>query len=179
MLQKEEEALLAQREMNRKMGFPMIGLGVQYSIFKSRPPVQDAHGNFQSSMNARNMIMPMVTVTLPIWRNKYNAAISEAEHLHNSTGLRKEETSNQLMVSYEEALKDFKDAERRTELYQKQTALAQQVLDILTVQYATAGSDFEEVLRMQQQLLDYRLRGLDAVVDQNITTAMLERLMGR
>lgn len=170
MLQREEQAFLAQREMNKKMGFPMIGLGLQYSIFKQRP------GNM---MEAQNMIMPMVTVSLPIWRGKYDGAIKEAELLHQSTGLRKEETSNQLMVSYEEALKDFRDAERRNELYQQQTKLAQQVLDILLVQYTTAGSDFEEVLRMQQQLLDYRLRSLDAVVDQNISAAMLERLMGR
>jgi outer membrane protein TolC len=170
MLQREEQAFLAQREMNKKMGFPMIGLGLQYSIFQQRP------GNM---MEAQNMIMPMVTISLPIWRSKYDGAIKEAELLHQSTGLRKEETSNQLMVSYEEALKDFRDAERRKELYQQQTKLAQQVLDILLVQYTTAGSDFEEVLRIQQQLLDYRLRGLDAVVDQNIAAAMLERLMGR
>lgn len=179
MLQMEEEAYAAQREMNRKMGFPMFGLGLQYSIYETRPPSLDAHGNPLGGMEARNMIMPMVTVSLPIWRGKYDGAIKEAELLHYSTGLRKEETSNQLMVSYEEALKDFKDAERRTELYQQQVRLAQQVLDILLVQYSTAGSDFEEVLRMQQQLLDYRLRGLDAVVDQNIAAAILERLMGR
>jgi outer membrane protein TolC len=170
MLQREEQAFLFQREMNKKMGFPMIGLGLQYSIFQQRP------GNM---MEAQNMIMPMITFSLPIWRGKYNGAIKEAELLHQSTGLRKEETSNQLMFSYEEALKDFRDAERRNELYQQQTKLAQQVLDILLVQYTTAGSDFEEVLRIQQQLLDYRLRGLDAVVDQNISAAMLERLMGR
>ena len=170
MLQIEEQAFLAQREMNKQMGFPMIGLGLQYSIFQQRP------GNM---MEAQNMIMPMVTFSLPIWRSKYDGAIKEAELLHQSTGLRKEETSNQLMVSYAEALKDFRDAERRNELYQQQTRLAQQVLDILLVQYTTAGSDFEELLRIQQQLLDYRLRGLDAVVDQNISAAMLERLMGR
>jgi outer membrane protein TolC len=170
MLQREEEAFLAKREMNKKMGFPIIGLGLQYSIFKQRP------GNM---MEAQNMIMPMVTISVPIWRSKYNAAVKEAELLHQSTGLRTEETSNQLMVSYEDALKDFKDAERRNELYNQQTQLAKQILDILLVQYTTAGSDFEEVLRIQQQLLDFRLRGLDAVVDQNIAAAMLERLMGR
>lgn len=170
MLQREEEVYLAQSKMSKKMGFPMIGLGLQYSIFKQRP------GNM---MEAQNMIMPMVTVSLPIWRGKYDGAIKEAELMHHSTGLRKEETNNQLMVSYEEVLKDYNDAERRNELYQQQTRLARQVLDILTVQYFTAGSDFEEILRMQQQLLDYKLRGLDAVVDQNIAAAMIERLMGR
>jgi hypothetical protein len=47
------------------------------------------------------------------------------------------------------------------------------------VQYSTEGSNFEEVLRMQQQLLDYRLKYLDALIDGNIAVAMMERLMGR
>jgi outer membrane protein TolC len=170
MLQREEESHLAHERMNKKMGFPMIGLGLQYSIFQQRP---------ESMMTAKNMIMPMVTISLPIWRSKYDASVKEAEFLRHSTGKRKEETENQLLVSYEEALKDFKDAERRIELYEQQTQLAQQALNILTIQYTTAGSNFEEVLRMQQQLLDYRLRSLAAVVDQNIAAAMIERLMGR
>lgn len=179
MLQKEEEAYIAQHEMNRRMGFPMIGIGVQYSIFKSRPPVQDAHGNIQSGMTAKNMIMPMITISLPIWRSKYDAAMREAEFLQYSSGLKRDDTDNQLMVSYEDAIKDFKDAERRFELYKQQSILAQQALELITIDYTTAGTNFEEVLRMQQQLLDYRLRSLDAVVDQNIASAMLARLMGR
>jgi outer membrane protein TolC len=57
--------------------------------------------------------------------------------------------------------------------------LANQALNILIVQYSTEGSNFEEVLRMQQQLLDYRFKYLDALIDVNISVAMMERLMGR
>ena len=64
-------------------------------------------------------------------------------------------------------------------LYQDQTSLANQALNILIAQYTTEGSQFEEVLRMQQQLLDYRLKYLDALIDGNIAVAMMERLMGR
>jgi outer membrane protein TolC len=178
MMQREEESHLAHERMSRKMGFPMIGLGVQYSIFESRPPSQDAHG-IQTGMEAKNMIMPMVTVSIPIWRGKYDAAIKESELLHLYAGERKQEIENQLMVSYEEAIKDFTDAERRVSLYQQQTQLAKQALNILTAGYTTAGNNFEELLQMQRQLLDYKFRELDAVVDQNIAAAMLERLMGR
>jgi outer membrane protein TolC len=172
MLQEEESAFLAQEEMNRKMGFPMIGLGLQYGIFQPRP------GN-ESMMNGKNMIMPMATVSLPIWRSKYNAAVQEARFNRDAIVEQRYDTGNILMVSYQEALKDFNDAERRIQLFEDQTNLSQQALNILTTQYTTAGSNFEEVLRMQQQLLDYRLRNLDAVVDQNISAAMIERLMGR
>ncbi|MDP2424713.1 MAG: TolC family protein [Bacteroidales bacterium] len=172
MLEKEEEAFMAQGNMNRKMGFPMIGVGLQYSIFRPR------EGN-QSMMNGKNMLMPMATISIPLWRKKYNAAVQEAGFMQEAVIEQRRDVSNQLMVSYEEAIKDYKDAHRRIELYQQQTALAQQVLNLLTVQYTTAGSDFEEVLRMQQQLLEYRLKGLDARVDGHVAVAMLERLMGR
>ncbi len=172
MLEQDEQAFIAQGKMNQKMGLPMIGVGLQYDIFQPR-------ANSESMMNGRNMLMPMATVTIPLWRKKYTASVRESDFMRQSVIELKQEVSNQLMVNYEDALKDFKDADRRVKLYQDQTSLANQALNILIVQYTTEGSNFEEVLRMQQQLLDYRLKYLDALIDGNIAVAMMERLMGR
>ena len=172
MLEQEEEAFIAQGKMNRKMGLPMIGVGLQYDIFQPR-----AHS--ESMMNGRNMLMPMATVTIPLWRKKYSASVRETDFMRQAVVEQKQDIRNQLMVNYEDAVKDYKDAERRVKLYQEQTSLANQVLNILIAQYTTEGSNFEEVLRMQQQLLDYRLKNLDALIDGNIAVAMMERLMGR
>lgn len=172
MLEQDEQAFIAQGKMNQKMGLPMIGVGLQYEIFQPRV-------NSESMMNGRNMLMPMATVTIPLWRKKYTASVRESDFMRQAIVEQKQDVSNQLMVNYEDALKDFKDANRRVKLYQEQTSLANQALNILIVQYSTEGSNFEEVLRMQQQLLDYRLKYLDALVDGNIAVAMMERLMGR
>lgn len=172
MLEKEEAAFIAQGKMNQKMGLPMIGLGLQYDVFQAR-----AHN--ESMMNGKNMIMPMATVTIPLWRKKYTSSVRESDYMRQAVVAQKQEVNNQLMVNYEDALKDFKDADRRVKLYQQQTSLANQALNILISQYTTEGSNFEEVLRMQQQLLDYRLKYLDALIDGNIAVAMMERLMGR
>jgi outer membrane protein TolC len=172
MLEQDEQAFIAQGKMNRKMGLPMIGVGLQYDIFQPR-------ANSESMMNGRNMLMPMATVTIPLWRKKYTASVKESDFMRQAVIEQKQDVSNQLMVNYEDALKDYKDAERRVKLYQDQTSLANQALNILIVQYSTEGSNFEEVLRMQQQLLDYRLKYLDALIDGNIAVAMMERLMGR
>jgi outer membrane protein TolC len=172
MLEQMETAYISQGEMNRKMGLPMIGLGLQYEIFRPRD-------NVVSSMNGKNMLMPMATVTIPLWRKKYNASIKEADYLRQSVIEQKQDVGNSLMVNYQEVLKDFNDANRRTNLYRKQTSLLNQVYNILIVQYKTEGSSFEELLRVQQQLLDYRLKELDSLVDGNIAAAMIERLMGR
>jgi outer membrane protein TolC len=172
MLEQDEQAFIAQGKMNQKMGLPMIGVGLQYDIFQPR-------ANSESMMNGRNMLMPMATVTIPLWRKKYTASVKESDYMRQAVLEQKQEVSNQLMVNYEDALKDLKDADRRVKLYHEQTSLANQALNILIVQYSTEGSNFEEVLRMQQQLLDYRLKYLDALIDGNIAVAMMERLMGR
>lgn len=172
MLTQEEAAYDARAEMNRKMGLPMVGVGLQYDLFRKGE-------NSPGMMNGMDMVMPMVTISLPVWRKKYNAAVSEANGMKQAVAYQKEAVENQLLVSYENALKDFRDADRRTKLYKDQAALSQQTLNLLLVQYSTAGSNFEEVLRMQQQLLGYRLSHLKAIVDGNMAVASLERLIGR
>ena len=172
ILEEEELALAAKKEMNHKMGFPKIGVGVQYGILQPRV------GN-TNPMNGRDMIMPMVTMNVPIWRRKYRASVEEVDLERMAVTEKQQDTINDLLVDYAGALKDFKDAERRTVLFQKQTELAKQALNILTVSYGAGGNAFEDVLQMQLQLLTYRLGLLQATVDQNIAVAMLERLMGR
>ena len=172
MLSYEEDAYAAQAIMNRKMGLPMLGLGLQYDLFQPGE-------NSQAMMNGSNMLMPMVTVTIPVWRKKYQAAVKESELGQQSVMEQKQDLLNQLMVSYEDALKEFRDADRRVKLYHEQSSVANQALNLLLVQYSTEGASIEEVLRMQRQLLDYRLQHINALIDGNLSVATIGRLTGR
>lgn len=172
MLEMEEASLVARAKMNRKMGMPMIGVGLQYDLFRPGE-------NTPSMMNGRNMLMPMATISVPLWRKKYDASVREAEFLRQSVAEQIQETGNRLVLSYEEIHSDRKDADRRMRFYQDQASLSGQTLNILVVQYSTEGTRFEEVLRMQQQLLDYRLKYLAAITDGNIAAAGMKRLLGR
>jgi outer membrane protein TolC len=172
MLELEEASLVARAKMNRKMGLPMIGVGLQYDIFRPGE-------NTPAMMNGRNMLMPMATISVPLWRKKYDAAVREAEVLRQSVAIQIQETSNRLVVSYEEVHAERKDASRRMNLFQDQALLSEQILNILIAQYSAEGTRFEEVLRMQQQLLEYRLKYLEAITDGNVAAAGMMRLLGR
>jgi outer membrane protein TolC len=172
MLAAEEAAFGASERMNRRMGFPMIGLGAQYGILRPRV------GN-TNPMNGRDMWMPMVSMNLPIWRKKYRASVAEAGLKRQAAAEALLETQNAVMVTYEEAMKDYQDAQRRRTLFVKQTLLAEEALNILMASYGAGGDDFEEVLQIQQSLLNYRLANVKATVEQNVSVARLERLMGR
>jgi outer membrane protein TolC len=169
MLDAEEEAYEAQKKMARLEGRPMLGAGVNYMPFSPRTE----NG---MPMGGNDMVTPMLRLTIPIYRKKYNALQKEAELKQLAVQQRRENTVNQLTTRWSTALRDLDDATRRTKLYREQTDLARQTLNLLMTSYATDGRDFEEVLRVQQQLLDYQLKLITSIVDQHVTIAMLENL---
>jgi outer membrane protein TolC len=169
MLDAENEAYEAQKKMARLEGFPMLGAGVNYMPFS--PRLENG-----MEMGGDDMIMPMVRLSIPIYRKKYNAMFRETELKQQAVQLRRENSVSQLKTQWVTALRDLDDASRRTVLYREQSDLASQTLNLLMTSYTVDGRDFEEVLRVQQQLLDYQLRLITAIVDQHTALAMLETL---
>ena len=170
MLRLEEKSLEARKEMVTRMSYPMVGLGLNYSLISKNPMSA-------SEMNGGDMIMPMVTVTLPVYRKKYKAMQTEAELMKTATAQGIQATSNALQVDYFAAVQEYKDAQRRTALYESQLNLASQSLNILLKSFSASGAGLTELLRVRQQTLDYGLKQIEAVADFNTATAKLQRLM--
>ena len=170
MLDFEKQSLEARREMVTRMGYPMVGLGLNYSVIgKSEMST--------SSMNGKDMIMPMVVFTLPVYRKKYNAMQNEAEFLKAATSENYQATANSLQSEYYQAVLQYQDAHRRVKLYENQFQLASKSLDLMLKSFSTSSSGLTDVLRVRQQTLDYELRQVEAVADFNTAIAWLKRLM--
>jgi hypothetical protein len=56
--------------MDKKMSYPMLGVGLQYSVIGKRMDMGHA-GLPVTEMNGMDMIMPMVSISLPLYRSKY------------------------------------------------------------------------------------------------------------
>ena len=128
-------------------------------------------------MNGKDMIMPMVTVTLPIYRKKYKAMQSEAYLLKTATEQGFSATANSLQTEYYEALRLYQDAQRRMKLYESQSQLAKKSLDIIIKNFSASSSGLIDVLSIRQQTLDYEFKQVEAVTDYNTAIAWLRRLM--
>ncbi|MEQ8881804.1 MAG: TolC family protein, partial [Cyclobacteriaceae bacterium] len=148
----ELSALDAEIDVAQKMGLPSFNLGLSYTSISPRTDVADFSGNGKDAL-----IFPQVGVRLPLYRNKYRAMVKEKELLKTSVNYRKEDKENELETVLEQTWRDYADAQRRVGLYNRLIAYATQSLDILVAQYTAAGADFEEVLRMERQLLRYEL----------------------
>jgi len=170
MLKFEQQSLEARKQMVTKMGYPMIGLGVNYSVINKSEMST-------SSMNGKDMVMPMVTATLPIYRKKYRSMQSEADLLKSANEQNYKATANELSTEYYRAMQLYQDAGRRTKLYKDQQLLASKSLDIMIKSFAASGSDLSDILRIRQQTLDYEYKQMEAIADYNTSIAWLKRLM--
>lgn len=170
MLSKEAESYASMEEKAGKMGLPMVGLGLNYMI------IQERAGN-ESMMNGKDMIMPMATVSIPLFRKKYKAMKNEAQFLQESTRQQITGMKNDLLVQYSQLIQKLEDAERRIKLYEEQEDLARRTTDLLLSGYATTENNYEEVLRMQMKVLDYGYKQIEAITDFNTSVAMAENLM--
>jgi len=156
--------------MQKQMGLPMVGVGLNYTVINKSEMST-------SAMNGQDMIMPMLTVTLPIYRKKYKAMQTETNFLKTASEQNYQATSNMLQTQYYEALQQYNDALRRMKLYDSQRQLAQKSLDISIKTFSSSASNLTDILRIRQQLLDYELKQVEAVVEFNKAEALIKRLI--
>lgn len=173
MITEEGLAYKAKAEKDKKKSYPMVGLGVQYMVLgKTSNPMLG-----MGDMNGQDMIMPMVSVTLPIFRNKYNAQQRESELWRESSDEQFENTLNRLKSDYYGYKNQLDDAERMVELYKKQTALARTTYNLIVKEFVTGKSELTNVIQVQRQLLDYQLKNAEAIADYNIMVASIQKLL--
>ena len=170
MLKYEQQSLDSRKKMVTSMGYPMIGVGVNYSVISRNEMVT-------SSMNGKDMIMPMVTLTLPIYRKKYKAMQDEADLQKTATEQNYAASANSLKTEYYQAVQLYQDAQRRIDLYGSQSLLAGRSLDIMIQRFTVSGSGLTDVLRTRQQTLEYNYKKVEAITDYNTAIAWLKRLM--
>lgn len=156
----------------QKEGMPKFGIGVDYLITGER--------DMALADNGQDAILARVGVQVPLYRKKYRAKEKQAQIQLRSVQDRQQSVENQLLTQLSQALRDYHDGQRRLNLYKDiQIQRTQQTLDILTEQYSTSATDFEELLRLQRKLLDYELARQQALVDLNTAVSRIEYLYGK
>lgn len=166
------QASQAQERAAIKQGLPKFGVGLDYVIVGERTGAT-------TSDNGKDVLMPMVTMSLPIFRGKYKAAQNEAQLMQESYELQKEEVANRLISSYEMIWYKIQKQTELIVLYEAQIQESEQSLNLLFSAYSNSGKDFEEVLRMQQQILKYQRMKATALSDYHIALAEMDYITAK
>ena len=170
MYASEQMAFSEQAKMAKLEGKPMLGAGVNYMTFTSR---------LESGMpmGGQDMVMPMVTMSLPIYRKKIASKIKQADYLKNGAMMQQEEMANQLTLQWASAFRDWEESERMLSLYDAQVALVEQQLQVMETTYSSGNLSLSEVIQTQQLLLDYRRKKLNTLYQQHQSLAELDALL--
>ncbi len=157
MLEKEKDAYENEKLVAKKAGLPMLGLGLDYSIISKRTDANPMD-------NGQDAIMPMFSLSLPIFRKKYKAAREEAEFMAEATMHEKDAMINQFKSEIEMARYTLNKSQRLIALYDRQIEASGQANKLLISGFSNAKSDFEEVLQMNQDILLFEKQKIAAEV---------------
>ncbi|MFD1550727.1 hypothetical protein DNU06_06010 [Putridiphycobacter roseus] len=155
--------------VNSNMNKPTIGLGLDYSLVGQRTDANPMN-------NGRDILVPKVMLSIPIYRKSYQAKIEEEKLIQQSLAIKKETITDKmisLLINYKA---DYDNGLLENSLYQKQSSTMQMAYAILLSEYSSSGKGFEELLMVQNQLLDFDLGIYQAELKANIAQANIERI---
>lgn len=133
----------------KKQGLPKFGFGLNYTIVDKLSIANPVD-------NGKDVFLPTLSVSIPLYRSKYNAAYRESELMAESYELMKADYELTLQNEYKQSLFELEQQKDNSLLYKAQSEEAQQILNLLYSEYATSGKDFEDILEIQQQILQYK-----------------------
>lgn len=148
---------IAQSELlNQKESAPDIGFGLDYLPVSERPEM-----NF--SDNGKDIVMPMVSLSIPIFNNRYSSVSKQNELRQKEITSQKIERLNTLENAFAKAISQRNQARITFNAQQKNLRQANDAEEILIKNYETGTIDFTDVLDIQELQLKFQTNQIEAV----------------
>ncbi len=144
-----------------KLRVPDFGLGLEADA-KASPVV----------------IMPQVSISLPIWRDKIAAAIAAARADRRAAEARLSAEQIQLAVDFAENLFAYRESTRNLELLRERLLpKASQSLDVARAGYGSGRAGFLDLIEAERTLLDFQLGEVEALTQRELALSGLSLLI--
>lgn len=168
-----QKAFKSQEVQARAKGMPMIGVGLQYMVNgKVDMPMMP-------NMNGKDMMMPMVSVTIPVYRKKITSAIHSAQLMERSAAYNYQSQLDALQSTYLSIEQRADDVKRKLKLYESEVSLLNRTLELMQKEYATGAASLTDILQTTRESIDYDLLKAEANAQYNTITAEAIQLLAR
>lgn len=166
----QQMALEYKRDLAQRNGKPNFNIGFDYTFI----------GKGANNLSGKDaFVFPTIGLSIPLYRNKYKAMVQEVMYLETAKSFEKINKSNLLKTLFEKGWKEYLDANRRIGLFERQLDLAHKAVRLLETEYATGNRNFEEILRMERNVLKYHLEKEKSIADKQAAISFLNYLMGK
>ena len=162
---------VAQSELlNQRESLPMIGFGVDYLPVTERSDV-----NF--SDNGKDVLMPMVSVSIPIFNNRYKSISKQNELRQQEIETQREQRLNVLESAFAKAQSQRNQARIAYDTQDRNLKQAQDAEEILVKNYETGTIDFNDVLDIQELQLKFQMNQIESVQMYYVQSAIINYLI--
>lgn len=169
----EGESYIAQGEKARRMGMPMIGLGVQYMINSKRDVLSDGA---MESMNGNDMWMGMFKITLPIYRRKIKAQRNAAALMKQAADFNYSREVDVLRSQYLSIEQRAEDMKRKIVLYEREMSILDHTLTMMKSEYTNGSTSLTDIIQTQREHINYAFNKFEAQAAYNTIVAEYEKL---
>ncbi len=160
----EQSEILNQKESN-----PSLGFGLDYIPVEARP-------DLDFSDNGKDILMPMVSLSIPIFNNKYKSNTIQNDLKQQEISAQKANRKNKLETILGAALNNRVAARIKYNTQIKNLKQAADAEEILIKNYETGTIDFDDVLDIQELQLKFQMNEIDAVKMYYLQSAIINYL---
>lgn len=162
---------VAQSEfLNQVERKPMIGFGLDYVPVAERPEM-----NF--SDNGKDIFMPMVAVSIPIFNKKFDSKSKQNELRQLEITAQKDNRLNVLISAFAKAVSARNQARIIFNTQTKNLKQANDAEEILIKNYETGTIDFNDVLDIQELQLKFQMSQVESTQLYFVQSAIINYLM--
>ncbi|KJJ39380.1 TolC family protein [Aequorivita vladivostokensis] len=155
--------------LNKKESSPMIGFGLDYIPVSERTDMNPID-------NGKDILMPMVTLSIPIFNNKYKSQTKQNQLKQQEITSQKEERLNALQTMLSKAIYDRNSARISYDTQSKNLKQAKDAEEILIKNYETGTIDFNDVLDIQELQLKFQINQIESVKTYYVQSTIINYL---
>ncbi|WP_297705016.1 TolC family protein [uncultured Eudoraea sp.] len=163
------ESVAQSEVLNKKEASPNIGFGLDYIPVEKRP-------GMDFSDNGKDILMPMVSLSIPIFNNNYKSRTVQNEMRQEEIIAQKTNRTNLLETILSEALSNKEASYIKYKTQIRNLEQAKDAEEILIKNYETGTIDFNDVLDIQELQLRFQTSLIEAVKNYYVQTAVINYL---
>ena len=149
---------------------PMIGFGLDYLPVAERP-------DMIFSDNGKDIVMPMVSLSIPIFNNRYKSVSKQNDLRQQEIKLQKEERVNILESTFSKAISLRNQARIQYNTQAKNLKQAKNAEEILIKNYETGTINFNDVLDIQELQLKFQMNQIQTIKEYYAQSAKVNYLI--
>ncbi|WP_158978613.1 TolC family protein [Cellulophaga sp. L1A9] len=155
--------------LNQKESKLSFGFGIDYINIQAAPDIT-------YSKNGQDILMPTVSLSVPLFNNKYKSQTKQNALQQKEIEYQKQERLNTLETLLDKAINDRISSRIRYNTHVKNLKQAKDAETILVKSYETGTIDFNDVLEIQELQLKFQISLIESVQNYYVQTTIINYL---